>query len=563
MLSLTFSLFYLFCSAQKSPTSLNFHLKTSVPSSQSIVDSIYAPKAFSNFVSIEKVYDSLQTILLKKGYWDLEAYPLEAIKDTVNGRIQLNTRYTTAVLKSKTLLHTPKQKSRISNRNTLQKPTRITVPIYKLENYLTDLNYRSVQEGNTFNSVYLEHIRKSNDTVYAEIHSTASDTLRYIDSLVVSGYTKFSKTYIRHYTGLRRKQRFTQEKVVAAAQKLTLLPFLNSLKPPEALFTASRTIVYLPLSRAKANFFDGIIGFTTDEDSQKLVFNGYFNLDLQNNLHLGERLNLSYKSDGNEQQRFHLETEIPYIAKTPLGIKGYLDIFQKDSTFVTTEQSIESTYTVLGQHQFALGYKGFESSNLLDTEALAINTPSYSANFVHTGYTFRKLQAQSLFPEKIKIGLNYDWGRRETETNSQPQQKLYADISYIWNLNPRNSIYLANQSAFLQSDTYVTNELFRFGGVNSIRGFEENSLFADVYSALSTEYRFILSPSVFIHSILDYGYIENQISDLSATLTGVGIGLGLQRNSGLFRILFANGVSEGQSFSFSNTRVHVKLISRF
>ena len=500
---------------------------------------------------------------MKEGYLDLEAYPLESVGDTVNGKIRLNTKYKIAVLKPDASIYNLHQKRRNSSRDTTVISNQILIPVLQIEDYLTRLNYQAIQRGDTFNSVYLERIKKCNDTLYAEIRSTTGDTVRYIDSLVVSGYSKFSSTYIRYYTGLWKKQRFTQEKVVNAVRKLALLPFLNSPKPPEALFTSSRTIVYLPLSKAKANFFDGFIGFTTDEDSQRIVFNGYFNLDLQNNLHLGERLNLSYKSDGNEQQRFHLEAEIPYIAKTPLGLKGYLDIFQKDSTFVTTEQSIESTYTILGQHQFALGYKGFESSNLLDTEALALNTPSFSANFLHTAYTFRKLQSQSLFPEKIKITLNYDWGQRETETSPQPQQKVYADVSYIWNLNRRNNIYLANQSAFLQSDTYVINELFRFGGVNSIRGFEENSLFADVYSALSTEYRYILSPSVFVHSILDYGYIENQISNLSATLTGVGMGLGLQRNSGIFRILFANGITEGQSFSFSNTRVHVKLISRF
>ena len=47
---------------------------------------------------------------------------------------------------------------------------------------------------------------------------------------------------------------------------------------------------------------------------------------------------------------------------------------------------------------------------------------------------------------------------------------------YIFNLNYKNSIYLKNSTQLLNSENYLTNELFRFGGINSIRGFNENSI---------------------------------------------------------------------------------------
>ncbi len=60
-------------------------------------------------------------------------------------------------------------------------------------------------------------------------------------------------------------------------------------------------------------------------------------------------------------------------------------------------------------------------------------------------------------------------------------------MSHHLELNSKNSIFIKNQSYYLQSDSYVINELYRFGGINSIRGFNENSL--DIEKNISIERR--------------------------------------------------------------------------
>ena len=52
-------------------------------------------------------------------------------------------------------------------------------------------------------------------------------------------------------------------------------------------------------------------------------------------------------------------------------------------------------------------------------------------------------------------------------------------------------------------------ELHRFGGVNSIRGFYENSLQASLLTSLITEYRYVLASGIYAHSIVDYGYFRD------------------------------------------------------
>ena len=119
---------------------------------------------------------------------------------------------------------------------------------------------------------------------------------------------------------------------------LNSLGFVNSTKPPEILFKKDSTTVYLYLTKQKNNNFDGILGFSTGEENQGLTLNGYLNLELNNNLNYGEQFLLNYKADGNDQQKLRVKLTLPYLFKSPFGIETELNIFRRDSTFLTSNQ---------------------------------------------------------------------------------------------------------------------------------------------------------------------------------------------------------------------------------
>jgi len=133
----------------------------------------------------------------------------------------------------------------------------------------------------------------------------------------------------------------------------------------------------------------------------------------------------------------------------------------------------------------------------------------------------------------------------------------------IFNLNNRNSIYTRINSAILISDDYLDNELFRFGGINSIRGFEENSIVANLYGVINTEYRYRLSNTIYVNSVLDAAYFENDLTESKEKLFGFGFGFGLLTNAGLFRLNYSSGKSENRQFRFSDSKVHISLTAFF
>ncbi len=61
-----------------------------------------------------------------------------------------------------------------------------------------------------------------------------------------------------------------------------------------------------------------------------------------NNLNAGEEFTLYWKSDGKNQKTFNIGIELPYIFKSPFGLKANLNIFKQDSTFQNTKTAIDS-----------------------------------------------------------------------------------------------------------------------------------------------------------------------------------------------------------------------------
>src|SRR5690606_12279770 len=99
--------------------------------------------------------------------------------------------------------------------------------------------------------------------------------------------------------------------------------------------------------------------------------------------------------------------------------------------------------------------------------------------------------------------------------------------------------------------------------INSIRGFEENSLLANLFSVINTEYRYRVSNSLYVHSVIDAAYLENKIFETQEKLFGFGFGFGLLTNAGLFKFNYTTGKTENQSFKLSDSKIHISLTALF
>ena len=439
----------------------------------------------------------------------------------------------------------------------------LKIPLIQIEAFLNGLARLKSEEGIPFASVRLEDLKKVDDErLIARLTFNARESRR-IDGWVIKGYEKFPQSFLRYFAGVKRGQSFQREKLVKQNDVLDRLGFVKSLKPPEALFKKDSTIIYFYFEKTNNNLFDGILGFATNEETQKLEFNGYLDLELNNNLNFGEQLRINYKADGREQQNFSAAVKLPYLFKSPIGLSAELKIFKRDSTFSTTEQQIRAYYQTSPQTRLYIGYKNYESNDLLEEPLAGTNVEDFNAIFFLIGGEFSIAQSNPFFPMKTFIGLESEIGKRETQTQIENQLRLSGAAYHNFNLNSQNSIYIGNTTGYLQSDSYLGNDLYRFGGINNLRGFNENSIDASLYTVINTEYRYQFSNALYVNSLLDFGYFENEVLNLQEELYSFGFGLGLNTQSGILKLNIANGLSTNQDFDLAQTKVHLLFTTRF
>jgi len=443
------------------------------------------------------------------------------------------------------------------------KDTYFILPFKNIENTLHKLNTLKTKNGNTFARLHLDKFIKNKDSSLSAQIILINRPKRTIDGIIVKGYEKFPQSFLKYYAGVKIGKTFNKEEIISQGKVLNTLGFASSIKSPEVLFKKDSTTIYFYLKKQKNNLFDGVLGFSTDEDTQKLIFNGYLNLQLNNNLNFGEQFIINYKADGNDQQNFRVKATLPYLLKSPFGVGLELIIFKRDSTFITTEQQARVSYQVNPSTNSFVGYKGYESSNLLNSPTEGSNIEDYNSKYIIAGVSYLKHQSNTLFPFKTSLSIESEVGNKKLKESTESQLKASIILYHIFNLNHKNSIFLQNSSSILTSDTFLTNELFRFGGINSIRGFNENSIDASMFSVLNTEYRHQFNEGIYIHSIIDVAYFENQVLSIKEKLYSFGIGIGMQTKPGVIRLNIANGNIENQDFNFSNTKIHLSLSSRF
>jgi hypothetical protein len=317
------------------------------------------------------------------------------------------------------------------------------------------------------------------------------------------------------------------------------------------------------MEKRPSNTFDGFLGFGTNEQTNKIEFDGYLDLNLTNNLNFGESLQLQYKSDEIDQKTFNGILELPYILSTRLGTQLQLNIFKKDSTFSTIQQSAKLFYQLNSKSKIFAGIRSVQSNDLLDGMS-TLPIDDYNSLFYNLSYSYRSRENYNdLFPINFQFVAEGGLGRRSLNDQDMSQSNFSFDSFKIFNLSKKNSVFIRSNGSFLFSDTYLFNELSRFGGINSIRGFEENSLFATSFAVLNTEYRYKISKSLYVNSIIDGAYFENDLQDTKEKLFGFGFGFGLLTNSGLLKLNYANGKNENQKFKFSNSKVHISLKASF
>ena len=109
----------------------------------------------------------------------------------------------------------------------------------------------------------------------------------------------------------------------------------------------------------------------------------------------------------------------------------------------------------------------------------------------------------------------------------------------------------------IKSKNLVNNELIRFGGSNSMRGFDDNSIFADSYLLLSNSLNYYLNNTIYISGIFDLANYTNKILETDEDIYSAGMGFSTVTENGVISISYSKGNNWGNSFNLKNAKINV------
>jgi hemolysin activation/secretion protein len=137
-------------------------------------------------------------------------------------------------------------------------------------------------------------------------------------------------------------------------------------------------------------------------------------------------------------------------------------------------------------------------------------------------------------------------------------------LNYYIPLGKRHVVRFANFTEVYLAPTYYQNEVYRFGGQISLRGFNEEELYATSRSVSTLEYRFLLDRNSYLFAFYDQGWYENKATKFQTDNPfGFGLGLAFGTAIGNFSVSYALGSQQGNPLLLRDGKVHFGYIAYF
>lgn len=435
--------------------------------------------------------------------------------------------------------------------------------------------------GYPFATVKLDSIIISNESIAATLLLT-KNAQKKIDSVIVKGSAKITPIYLYNYLGIKPGSLYNEAQLQKVNSRIAELAFVKTARPSNVAFTPKFNKLYLYLDKKQASQFDGILGILPDNITGKILFTGDVHLKLQNGLGKGELIDLNWRKLQTQTQDLKLQLVYPFVARSPFGVDYNFKLYKRDTTFLDVYHTIGLQYLLSGGNYIKLFYSN-KTSSLLSTTGLEYLTTlptnaDISTNMYGIGFKHEKLDYR-LNPRKgYSLTGNAGIGAKNIKKNSRLNPVVYNGLKlsttqytadFTGNLFvplfERNTIKIGVQSAFVYNETLFQNELYRIGGLKTLRGFDEESIYASAYSIFTLEYRFLLEQNSYLYLFGDGAYYENRtISNfIHDTPVGFGAGISFETKAGIFSISYALGKQFNNPIELKSGKIHFGVVNYF
>lgn len=436
----------------------------------------------------------------------------------------------------------------------------IKIKTIEFSDFTNQLLEQIDRKGNSFSEITYVNPLLKNDTLFLEMKISNSSS-RKIDKVITRGYEDFPKKFISKYFLIDKNTVFSKQKLNQVSALSNKLDFIKEKKVPEVLFKKDSTHLYLFLDKIGTSSFDGLVNFSSKENGKGLLLNGNLDLKLNNTFNTGEKFEIIWNKVSDEKTDFKINSYVPYILNSKFSTTLEFYLYRQDSTFINTNFELKTDYLINQKSHASILFNSKNSNYLLNIPNNDL--ASYSNYFIGLGYELKKSSTSNLYKYKNGLNLNLTIGKRKTDTESINQLKFHFSAFANVQINNRGYLNIKNESGLLTSKNYLLNELFRIGGANSIRGYNEQSIFTNGYSYSNIEFRYSLDTSSYLYSITDLGVYKENTTNKIKKLLGIGAGYQFRINNNLVNLGYVISTNSSTNAKLNSSRLVVRWTSFF
>ncbi|QCR23916.1 BamA/TamA family outer membrane protein [Pontibacter sp. SGAir0037] len=438
------------------------------------------------------------------------------------------------------------------------------------------------QNGYPFASVRLDSVVIEGGKIKAALMVEKAFLVTY-DSLLIVGGTKTKKKFLMRYLQLYPGQPYNQEQIAATQRMLTALPYVRVQRPPQVRFLRDKAQVIYFLEDRQANQIDGVIGFLPDpgRSDNKLLITGEANLHIRNITGTGKSLGLQWRRVGRGSVTLNGEYIHPNIFGTPFEVGGKFNLLKQDSTFITVQPRLHLSYNTLkyGRISFLGEWRNSRllaeapQQSLQNLDLADARTASYGFNYLWNNLDDFYFPKRGLLTE-----LQIAAGRKQLLRNAALEKSFYDTLQVnttqlslalrlekFTKLGRSSSLLTRLRSEALLNNQIFLNDMYRLGGLYSIRGFDDFFFYASSYAIATLEYRLYTDTDSYVLLFYDQGYYRSDLEKLRTTDMpyGLGGGISFSTGAGVFQLVYSVGKSEQQQLGLKNSKIHFGITSKF
>ena len=520
---------------------------------------------FKDSLSVIQFLRTIQTTAIAKGYILASMDSIRVQKKTIYASFFLGDKFDKLQLTiEQDDMNFLKETARLKEKNLAKIPFNPKEVAFILQEIMKNtLNY-----GYPFSRIKLDSFIYTSNVLQASLVLQKGPKYSW-EKISIKGDSTISEKLISSLIHIKTGDVYNESKLVELSNRLKQINYIQEIKPFEILFTETGAELFLYLKSVPISTVNGVAGLQPNPVTEKLSVTGEINLKLINVLHRGETVQLNWRSIQPGTQALNAGVNYPFLFKSPFGIDLAFQLYKRDTTFLETRSTAGIQY-LLNNGGYLKAFYQHHSSSLLSQSMSTVTYSEISNNSY--GLSFFK-RALDYLPNPGKgyiFSIEAALGSRLSSSNDTLEKvrstTIRSGIQFTWYipLSKRNVLKLLVGGETFSAPEIYRNELFRFGGLNTLRGFNEEEIFASTKALLSIEYRFLTDRNSHAFVFFDQGIYENRSdSYVRDTPYGFGAGFSFGTQLGIFSISYGLGHQFDNPILIRNGKIHFGYIAYF